>query len=80
MVVVDTATKAITEMVPASGLDGAFDSVENGGDGFWEGNAAERSIVKGAGTYIVKAQWAVTSSTANFRLDDWSFTVERFVH
>jgi len=65
------------EANPASGLDFAFDSVEPGGSGLWEGNALDRSKLVGAGAHTVVVQWAVTNTATVFRLDDWSFTVER---
>jgi hypothetical protein len=66
------------EADPASGIDFAFDAVPtvNTTD-FWEGHAMDRSKLVGAGNYVVIVQWAVTNASTTFRLDDWSFTVER---
>lgn len=67
---------ATAELNPQAGLDYAFDSVST--DRF-EGNAMERSIRLGAGTYIIRAQRAVTSNAITFRLDDWHLAVEKSV-
>jgi hypothetical protein len=65
---------ATVELSPQAGIDYAFDNVAT--DQF-EGHAMERSARLGAGTYIIRAQRAVTSSAITFRLDDWHFAVER---
>ena len=58
---------------PAGGSDYAFDTVASDGQ---EGHAMERSIRLGAGTYVIRAQRAVTSNAVSFRLDDWHLAVE----
>ena len=67
---------AAVELSPAAGIDYAFDNVAT--DGF-EGHAMERSGRLGPGTYIIRAQRAVTSPAITFRLDDWHFAVEKSV-
>jgi hypothetical protein len=64
---------ATVELSPVAGLDYAFDSVANDQH---EGHAMERSIRLGAGTYIIRAQRAVTNNAVSFRLDDWHLAVE----
>jgi hypothetical protein len=68
---------AAVELSPAAGLDYALDSVR-GADQF-EGHAMERSIRLPAGTYVIRAQRAVTSPAITFRLDDWHLAVEKSV-
>lgn len=67
------------EANPIVGLDFAFDSTDNGREtsASWESHSVDRSRPVGSGTYVVQAQWAVTSAATSFRLDDWSLTVER---
>jgi hypothetical protein len=65
---------ATVELSPAAGIDYAFDNVAT--DSF-EGHAMERSLRLGPGTYILRAQRAVTSPAITFRLDDWHFAVEK---
>jgi hypothetical protein len=66
-----------TEMDPAAGLDFAFDSV-NSPDSFWEAASMDRSRAGvGSGNHTVTVQWAVTSASTLFRIDDWSLTIER---
>jgi hypothetical protein len=72
---------------PASETDFAFDSIDDpsnctnalfGTQCGWESLSMDRSRGPlGPGTYTVKVQWAVTDAAVNFRLDDWSLTVER---
>lgn len=68
------------EADPASGSDFAF-TVSNPGESgafAWESHYMDRSRGPlGPGTYTVKAQYMVTTPNAVFRVDDWSFTVER---
>jgi hypothetical protein len=65
------------EMDPASGVDFAFDSVGSPQD-FYESHSMDRSRAGvGSGNHTVTVQWAVTSATTVFRLDDWSLTIER---
>jgi len=74
----NVATGGTLEMQPASGLDFAFDSTNNGREGpnSWEGHTVDRSLRVGGGTYQILVQEAVTSTTTIFRLDDWTLTVE----
>jgi hypothetical protein len=65
------------QMLPDSGLDGAFDSVPATQD-LWEGHSVERSLVLPAGKYKVKAQWETSDPAVTFSLDDWSFTVTQY--
>jgi hypothetical protein len=65
---------ATVELSPQAGLDYAFDSVATDQ---YEGHAMERSIRLGVGTYIVRAQRAVTNNAISFRLDDWHLAVEK---
>jgi hypothetical protein len=37
----------------------------------------DRSIRVGNGSYNVRAEYATTNANTQFRLDDWSLTVER---
>jgi hypothetical protein len=69
-----------SEADPASGSDFAFDSSNAGGEGpfSWESHSMDRSRGPlGPGTYTVKVQYMVTTVGGAFRVDDWSFTVER---
>ena len=61
------------ELNPQAGLDYRFDTVASDGQ---EGHAMERSIRLGAGTYVIRAQRAVSSNAVSFRLDDWHLAVE----
>jgi len=68
------------EANPVVGGDFAFDSTDNGSESFasWESHAIERySRIMGPGTYRVEVQWQVTDPAVRFRLDDWTFVVER---
>jgi hypothetical protein len=66
-----------TEMDPASGSDFAFDSVGSPQD-FYESHSMDRSRAGvGSGSHTVTVEWAVTSASTVFRLDDWSLTIER---
>ena len=60
--------------------DFAFDSTNNGAesDASWESHATERSIVLGPGNYTFTVQYRTTEADTTFRVDDWSFSVERF--
>ena|SRR5215471_12554208 len=69
------------EMDPAAGTDFAFDSTDAGtaNSSSWESHSVERSRAY-QGSFIpvtvtVQVQYMVTSAGANFRLDDWHFTV-----
>ncbi|HEV7510272.1 MAG TPA: hypothetical protein VGO27_01150 [Candidatus Acidoferrum sp.] len=75
--IVAVGTSGTVQMLPDSGLDGAFDSVPGTQD-LWEGHAVERSLVLPAGKYKVKAQWQVSDPAVTFSLDDWSFTVTQY--
>ncbi len=82
-IVAVNAAGSTSELSPKSGTDYAFDSVSYpaGTNDYWEGHAVDRSIVLGAGDYAIRVQWAVlTGSSASFRLDDWSFTVQQHVN
>ena len=59
--------------------DFAYDSANNGvdDDGSWEAHSIDRSIVIGAGDHTLQVQYRTTNGDTTFRLDDWSFTVER---
>ena len=72
-VVAFTATGGVIELNPQAGLDYAFDSVASDN---WEGNALERSIRLGPGTYRIVVQRAVNVAGTLFRLDDWHFRVD----
>lgn len=72
-VVASPASGAIIELNPQSGIDYAFDSTATDQ---WEGNALERSIRLGPGTYRVRVQRAVSVAGTVFRLDDWHFRVD----
>ena len=62
---------------PNSGLDYAFQT-NNGGT--WEGNAMDRSIKVGPGLHTIQVEYATTNGgSTDFRLDDWSLTVERAI-
>jgi hypothetical protein len=78
----NNATGAITEMQPASGDDFAFDSPDQNREtaGSWESHSMDRSIRLAAGTYTIRPQWAFFAASpglSNFRIDDYSLTVER---
>jgi hypothetical protein len=75
--IVAVGTSGTTQMLPDSGFDFAFDAV-GAADDAWEGHAMDRTLVLGPGTYIIKAQWAVTDAASTFRLDDWSFSVTQY--
>lgn len=62
---------------PNSGFDYAFQT--NNGD-TWEGNAMDRSIKVGPGLHTIQVEYATTDAgVTDFRLDDWSLTVERAI-
>jgi hypothetical protein len=65
---------AATELSPVAGSDYAFDSVSTDQH---EGNAMERSARLSAGTYVIKAQDAVSAQGISFRVDDWHLAVEK---
>jgi hypothetical protein len=67
---------ATVELSPQAGIDYAFDSV---GTDQQEGHAMERSRRLGPGTYVIRAQRAVSNAATTFRLDDWHFAVEKNV-
>ncbi len=67
-----------TEMLPASGINFAFDSGDGADDRF-EGLAMDRtSKVLSAGTHTVKVEWALGGNNSSFWLDDWQLTVEEW--
>jgi len=74
-VVVSNAAGVIQELNPVAGIDFAFDTHTSPND-LWEGNAIERSIRVPAGSYRVRAQYAVSAAGISFRLDDWHFRVD----
>jgi len=82
-IIINTPAGAITELYPQAGTDFAFDSSDSGKEGSasWESHSMDRSIRLPAQpqgmTYTVTVQWAIVGTGAIFRLDDWSFTVER---
>ena len=59
----------------------AFDSMSGGTETVLaqESHSMDRSLIVPRGSYTVKAQWVVENTTpaTTFRLDDWSFTVEK---
>jgi hypothetical protein len=61
---------------PNSGFDYAFDTDDGGS---WEGNAMDRSIKVGPGLHTIQVLYAVTDTSIDFRLDDWSLTAERAI-
>ena len=61
---------------PNSGIDYAFDTDDGGS---WEGNAMDRSIKVGPGLHTIQVLYAVTNTSIDFRLDDWSLTAERAI-
>jgi hypothetical protein len=67
---------------PNTGTDFAFDSADASGDtggAGWKSAAMQRSSNRlGPGTYTVKVQYATVNGATDFRLDDWSMSVERF--
>ena len=66
---------ATVELSPQPGLDRyVFDSV--GTDGA-ESHAMESSIRLGVGTYVIRAQRAVSNAAVSFRIDNWHLAVER---
>jgi hypothetical protein len=69
--IVKGGTGGIVELHPRAGVDFAFDSV-GAADDYWEGNAMERSIRLGAGTYTFYVRYRTTDPATTFRLDDWS--------
>ena len=78
----NNATGAITELQPASGTDFAFDSPNQGREtvASWESHSMDRSIRLAAGSYTIRAEWAFVGGSpglSNFRIDDYSLTVER---
>jgi hypothetical protein len=75
----NNATGAITELQPVSG-NFAFDSPDGTpAEINWESHSMDRSIRLAAGTYTIRSQWAFVdpSPGSNFRIDDYSLTVER---
>jgi len=76
---VNDATRVEAEACPCGqGTQFAFDSTSGGTENILaqESHSMDRSVIVPRGTYTVKAPWAVTCSDVNFRVDDWSFTVE----
>ena len=80
IMVVNNATGTESEACPCNQFANfAFDSTSGGTETVLaqESHSVDRSLVVGRGTYTVKAQWAVTHADVRFRVDDWSFTVEK---
>ncbi len=75
---VKDGTGTVTKLGPNDGINFAFDDAE-ATDYSWEAHAIDRSVVLGPGTYTVKVQYATTSSTTEFWLDDWQLTVEKAI-
>ncbi len=66
------------QMLPASGINFAFDSGDGADDRF-ESLAMERtSKVLSAGTHTVRVDWALGGNNSSFWLDDWQLTVEEW--
>ena len=77
VIAINTATGAVTELDPASGMDFAFDGVTDAiHDESPEDHGFERSRRLGYGTYRIVAQMAVTNASTKFILDDWHFALE----
>ncbi len=69
------------ELLPAEGVDFAFDTTDGGTESAasWEAHAIQRvSGTLAAGTHSLKVQWQVVggTGTTNFRLDDWALSAE----
>jgi hypothetical protein len=68
------------ELEPASGLDYAFDSTDNGTESTnsMEGHALERTSYSyyPPGMYPVEVQISVDNAAVNFTVDDWHFVLE----
>jgi hypothetical protein len=80
IMVVNNSTGQQMEACPCNqGTQFAFDSTSAGTENIYaqESHSMDRSLIVGPGKYTVKAQWAVTHSDVRFRVDDWSFTVEK---
>jgi hypothetical protein len=80
IMVVNNATRAQMEACPCNQFANfAFDSTSGGTETVLaqESHSMDRSDIVGLGTYTVKAQWAVTDADVRFRVNDWSFTVEK---
>jgi hypothetical protein len=71
---------ALTELEPASGIDYAFDSTDNGVESLnsMEGHALERTsyTVLPPGMYQVTVQISVDNAAVNFTVDDWHLVLE----
>jgi hypothetical protein len=68
------------ELGPQTGLDYAFDSdMAAATDDLWEGHAMNRAARLSGGangsSYRIRVQYAVTSTTISFTLDDWLLSV-----
>jgi hypothetical protein len=78
--VVNNATGTEREACPCNqDKNFAFDSTSGGTETILaqESHSMDRSLAVGPGSYAVKAQWVVMNSDVRFRVDDWSFTVEK---
>jgi hypothetical protein len=76
----NNATGQVIEACPCNqGTNFAFDSTSAGTESIFaqESHSMDRSVIVPRGSYTVKAQWAVTHADVRFRVDDWSFTVEK---
>jgi hypothetical protein len=70
---------ALTELEPASGIDFAFDSTDNGTESTnsVEGHAIERtSNLLPPGMYQVNVELSVDNAAVNFTVDDWHLVLE----
>ncbi len=76
-IVAVNSSNVLVELSPAAGLDFAYDSSATQQD-FFEGHAANRSIVLGPGTYKIKIQGAAGVSGVTFRFDDWHLQVIQY--
>jgi hypothetical protein len=79
LILVNRSNGAVTQMLPASGIDFAFDSTNLGREtsASWQGHSMDRAYRIGNGSYYVIAQQAVTSTSTVLRLDDWMLSVEK---
>ena len=68
------------EMAPADGINFAYDSTSTDGQAgaFFKALSMDRTIVLGAGTHTITAQWAVHDSGLSFQIDNWTYTVTQY--
>ena len=78
VVAVNTATGAITEFHPQSGVDFHFDTdVPGAADvDLSESHAVERMLWLPAGQYRIRAERSVNNMATFFEIDDWHYAVE----